>query len=71
MSVTRVWNEVQEVYIQNHFDRFGEVTNIQMNLGGRITAPKGFAFIEYKNHEEVQLAMQQMNEVDLGIGTWR
>eukprot|EP00917_Polyrhabdina_sp_WS-2016_P032437 GHVP01069164.1.p1 GENE.GHVP01069164.1~~GHVP01069164.1.p1 ORF type:complete len:131 (-),score=31.60 GHVP01069164.1:502-846(-) len=61
LIVRGVLPEAAEDNVVNHFEKYGALKNIHLNLDRRTGFVKGYAFIEYEKFEEAKAAVENGN----------
>lgn len=59
--VSGVHEEAQEDDIFEAFSEYGDIKNLHLNLDRRTGFVKGYAFIEYENKQEADVAIKSMD----------
>ncbi len=58
--------QTSEAELRQAFEKFGEVTRVNIIIDRMTNEPKGFGFVEFANKEHGQAALKGMNGTDLG-----
>lgn len=64
--VGNINQKTTEIQIRESFEKFGEVTSLNMIKDNESGKPKGFAFIEMPSTENAEKAIAGLNGQDLG-----
>lgn len=58
--------QTSEAELRAAFEKFGEVTRVNIIIDRMTNEPKGFGFVEFASKEHGQAAMKALNGTDLG-----
>lgn len=57
--------QTSEAGLRQAFEKYGEVTRVNLIIDRMTNQPKGFGFVEFASKEQGQAAIQGMNGTDL------